>query len=206
MFLLFFFVYSHIALWYDSQIIGILAIAFLESFLGFYINVSKFVYTIGFKDTNVIASCTVSSACLVLFQIVMHLLGLQSSIYVRPFKAGILFIGTFVYLIGMLIISSKIYNYKNMTNYVTLNIFTVLSYLAIIFTGSIFGSLSVLQNMGGTFLVLYLLDKYIELPIWSSNVAGFSLLGYGGIMYGIGLFANMYPQYLLSITNFPLEL
>jgi hypothetical protein len=55
-------------------------------------------------------------------------------------------------------------------------------------------NIPLLRGIGGTFFVLYLLEKYYELP-WDKIDWIWSLLGLAGILYATSLVVRLYPHY-----------
>lgn len=102
--------------------------------------------------------------------------------------------GAFVYYLGLLILSSRYYN-AGKGNYILLQIITVLSGVAAFFVGATFG-VNILLSIGGTFFVLYLLEKYSELP-WNDIGWAWSLLGIACLLYGAAFVVGKYPEYFL---------
>lgn len=115
----------------------------------------------------------------------------------RPFETGIHFVATFVYFLGLLIVSNRYYHREvKIQNYILSNIGALGSGVIALFLGSVFDELGYLQGVGGTFFMLMLLDKYSEIP-WERETAAWGLLGLGGILYGIALFIRTHPQYFI---------
>jgi hypothetical protein len=59
-----------------------------------------------------------------------------------------------------------------------------------------FWNISVIQEIGGTYLLIYVLEKYIESFNWRRGWA-WALLGLGLLLYGMALLINTYPQFFL---------
>src|SRR5690606_30204777 len=79
------------------------------------------------------------------------------------FGSGMLFVGTFVYHCGLLIVSSKYYLREIDGHYWSLQAVTVLSGIAALYIGSVY-ELGMLRGISGTFFCLYVLEKYFEIP------------------------------------------
>ena len=77
--------------------------------LGFVIFVGELVIMIGFHNEKIIPSATFASFILIFIGVILHLRR-QATILTIPFTRPLLFLGTFVYFIGMLILSSRFYN------------------------------------------------------------------------------------------------
>lgn len=109
----------------------------------------------------------------------------------NPFIRPLLIIGTSVYFIGLLILSSKYYHGKkrNKNLLFLLQIIVFLNGIGSILFATIF-DLPFLQSTGPTVLVLWLSIKYFECANWKTTWSTVcSLLGLGALLYG---FAFLY--------------
>lgn len=193
-----FFVWTFVAIYQQHREAGYLAVMALESSLGFVILVGELVIMIGFHDEKVIPSATIASFILVLIGTVLHIQQ-KSNILTIPFTRPSIFVGTFVYFIGMLILSSRLYNgrRRNIIGMCLLQVIMFLSGLGSMFVGPMFG-IPFIQEVGGTMFVIWLLEKYVEIAPWknTTTVAG-SLLGFGLLLYGFAYFLQNNPQYFI---------
>ncbi|CAF2919530.1 unnamed protein product [Rotaria sp. Silwood2] len=193
-----FFVWTIVAIYQQHREAGYLAIMALESSLGFVIFVGELVIMIGFHDEKVIPSGTVASFILILIGSILHIQK-HSNILTIPFTRPLLFLGTFVYFIGLLILSSRLYTkpYNNKLGFCLLQFITFFSGLATMFFGPML-ELPFIQAIGGTMFVIWLLEKYVEIAPWNNTVttAG-SLLGFGLLLYGFAYFLKMNPDYFI---------
>jgi hypothetical protein len=190
-------VYGCVSYYYGSPLIGFLAVMSLFSFLGFSILVMPLCYCIGFKDEDSIPR-TICAAFLFLGVYVTNhiatLRGVTGLTYLNEiYGAGVLFIGTFVYYSGLLIVSSRFYVRTSDTRYWVLQLVTILSGIAALYIGSVY-DLSTLRSIGGTFFFLYVLEKYFEIP-WGNVGWAWSLLGLSGGLYWLAGFASQHPEY-----------
>ncbi|HLO83805.1 MAG TPA: hypothetical protein VK203_02165 [Nostocaceae cyanobacterium] len=192
--LILFIIWSAVAVIYHSAIIGFIAILALEVFLGFSVLVMPLCYFIGFQDREVIPVATAASFFLMAFYLAVKLTKTDIS-YLNVFTTGALFLGTFVYFIGLLILSSKWHGHKSKWHYAGLQLLTIVSGVAAIFIGSVW-QVSQLNGIGGTFFFLYLLEKYWELP-WKKEQWAWATLGLAIILYSGSFVIKIYPQYFL---------
>lgn len=183
------FLWAAIAIYFNTSVIGFMAVMSFLVALGFSAFVTPGLIAIGFEDDASVARGTFG-AFVLLF---IYILGIFSWKAMPPtyqfFSFGFGFLGTFVYFLGLLIISSKYYTSKE--NYVFTQLLVILSGAAALYLGLTFG-ISILASVGGTFFCIYLLEKYCEIPWGRAWAVG--LLGSAGLLYGIAWFMKMYPQ------------
>jgi hypothetical protein len=183
--------WSIAALSYGSSLLGFIAVAALMSAFGFSVLVMPLAYCIGFKDEASVGRGTAAAFAVLTAYVVTRALGADPSI-LRVFESGGLFLGSFVGYLGLLITSSRWYDGKN-RNYVLFQIGTIVAGIAALLVGSVFG-IGELQKIGGTFFVLYLVEKMIEIPARSAR--GYAALGLcaSGAIYGFCMFVKANPD------------
>ncbi|CAF0828209.1 unnamed protein product [Adineta steineri] len=193
-----FFVWTFVALYQQHREAGYLAVMALESALGFVIFVGQLVIVIGFQNEKIIPSATIASFILLLIGCILHIQQ-RSNILTIPFTRPLLFLGTFVYFIGMLILTSRLYDEWREKKYIfwTLQIITFFSGLATMFFGPML-EIPFIQAVGGTMFVIWLLEKYVEFAPWKDTfTVVLSLLGFGILLYGFAYFLQTNPQYFI---------
>lgn len=194
--------FTVVALLYKSSLIGFMSVAALESLLGFSVLVLPLCIGIGFRDEDAMARGTVASFVLLAAGVAIGLVakyspGHEVLPYVMPFQSGLLWLGTFVYFTGMLIISSRWYATKG--NFWPLQILTILSGIGAVYLGQVL-DVGILSGIGGTFFVIYLLEKYVEVT-WKRVHFAWGLVGGALLLGGAAFFANQHPQYFLLGLN-----
>lgn len=184
------------AIYYDTKLIGFICSIALESLLGFSVAVYPFCYVIGFDSEESLVKAGGASLIMICINVILSYFDKELK-YLRPFQSGMLFMGTFVYFLMLLIISNKYFNYSRSFNlYLKTNFIAIVSGVLALFFGSIYPNLGYLQGVGGTFFMLILISKYSEIN-WSGSRAAWGLFGLGGILYAMALFINSYPQYFI---------
>ncbi len=118
------------------------------------------------------------------------------SVYWRPFHPGCLRLGTFVYFLGLLILSSRFYPEKI---YALAQILMLASALSATYIGMVF-SINQLQSIAGTFFMMWLLEKYLEIGWDTSTFMTVGLMGLSGILYGFSVFVHLHPEFVLSFV------
>ena len=187
-------VWGSIAALFNSSMIGFMSVGALLAFFGFSVLVTPLCYCIGFKNDEIMARTTMAAAILVLSYIFCEISSVILPPQVEIFKFGVLFLGTFVYFTGLLIMSSKFYSLVNdKASYSLLQLVTIVSGIGALFIGSVF-DLDSLQKIGGTFFFLYLIEKYTELP-WNSSTWPWLSLIFAGLLWCAARFASVYPTY-----------
>jgi hypothetical protein len=186
-------VWGAAAIYYQSYLLGFLTVLALEVFLGFSVFVIPGVVGTGFVQEDVVPRATVASFLILAVYLVAALAdGLSGPL--AYFQYGALFVGAFGYYLGILILASRYYNARR-GNYLLMQGLTIVSGIAAFYIGATW-DIATLLGIGGTFFVLYLLQKYTELP-WHRIGWAWSLLGIAVILYGAAYFAGKYPEYFL---------
>jgi hypothetical protein len=188
------------ALSYGSSMLGFIAVAALMSAFGFSILVMPLTYCIGFKDETSIGRATAAAFAILTTYVCVRVFGLDASI-LGVFESGALFLGSFVGYIGLLISSSRWYDGRG-RNYVLFQLVTVAAGIAALFVGSVFG-ISELQKIGGTFFVLYLTEKLLEIP--ARNARGYAALGLvvSAAIFGFSMYVKSNPESLRPFLFMP---
>ena len=190
--------YAYEAIRLDSQLMGVFSIAALFVLLGFTVQILPFTYVVGFGNDAVMIRCMNVAFYLMVGYTVAQYKGMD----VMVFNPGVLLLGSFVYFIGCMIIQSKYYSYqsnKHFEKYILCNLIALGSALAALTVGSVMPGMEYLRGMGGTFLMLMVVEKYIEIP-WSKKTWTWGMLGFGMLMYGMVLWVHQHPEWILSLT------
>ena len=117
--------------------------------------------------------------------------------------------GYFVFYLGMLTMSSKYWSYEssspdgsytlNWGKYLAMQFLTFCAGVGALYIGSIY-QIDLLMGIGGTFFVLYLLEKWYDLP-WDGVGWAWSLLGLSGFLYFFVIVAQKHPEYFLFVAT-----
>lgn len=192
--------WSIAALMYGSSMIGFIAVAALMSAFGFSILVSPLCYCIGFEDEAAVGKATAAAFAVLIAYVVVRMLGADPSI-LRVFETGALFLGSFVGYLGLLIASSRWYRSKN-RGYALFQVVTIVLGLAALLVGSMF-QISELQRIGGTFFVLYLVEKLFEIPVESKTGYAFIGLTASGAVFAFCMYVKSHPDALRPFLFMP---
>lgn len=192
--------WSIAALMYGSSMIGFIAVAALMSAFGFSVLVSPLCYCIGFEDDAAVGKGTAAAFAVLIAYVTVRVLGVDPQI-LRVFETGALFLGSFVGYLGLLIASSRWYRSKN-RGYALFQVVTVALGIAALFVGSVF-QIPELQRIGGTFFVLYLVEKLFEIPVESKT--GYALIGLtaSGAVFAFCMYVKSHPDSLRPFLFMP---
>lgn len=196
-------VWSAAAIHFDSQVLGMTAVAALYAALGFFVVTVPLGYIVGFARDSAIPRCIGSSFYLICVYIYAALQGHGSDPYWRVFRPGVLGFGTFVYFLGWLVVSNRHYHSdpfgsdSRVALYCWTNVLALGSGGMAVLLGSVVPELHLLKSVGGTFFGLLLVEKYGEIP-WQSEAWVWTMLGFGIMLWTLSFLANEHPDFVLS--------
>jgi hypothetical protein len=202
------------AIYYRSYLLGFLTVMALQALLGFSAFVIPGCVGLGFRKEDGIPRATLASFVLLVVFVVLQITGQFEPVregsrevsVIDPrsaadpraplvyFRPGAIFMGAFVYFLGLLLLATRFYS-GSRGNYLLMQAVTIVSGVAAFYFGATFG-IDALLGIGGTFFVLYLLEKYTELP-WKDIGWAWGLLGFAALLYAAAYLAGHYPQYFL---------
>lgn len=171
--------WAPIAIYFNSEAVGFLAVASFMGALGFSAAVIPMGYAIGFTDRDAVPRATIAAfivTAIATFNQIMttggaKVLSVTGTTYNNPFQWGALWIGPFVLFLGLLITASKYYSHYDRqyrgASYPVRQILPIVMGLAATMIGSTFG-VPHLAGIGGTFFVLYLIEKAADIPAHSA--------------------------------------
>ena len=193
-------IFGFIAHLYGDSVIGFMAVMSLLSAVGFVVDVTPGIVSVGFEDRDMVFNGTVSG----LFLSILNVYLIQTNSYanLQPFQIGMSICGTFVASIGILILSSRYYYWRiksHFDRYILFNICAILMGAASLFFGNVYHVPS-LAGIGGFFFCLYLLEKYYEIP-WSGIGWVWSTFGLGLLLYSFVIMSKMFPEYFVLMLS-----
>jgi hypothetical protein len=195
--------WSVVTLVFSSSVIGFLSVMALMATFGFVAGMFPGVVFAGFENDDAVYRGTVAAGIVLLLHVLMTITGVA---LLAPFRTGMMWMGSFVFYLGLLILSSKWMCYSNDGSYRGCNwnvywirqILTIVCGVLALFLGTVF-AMPVLLGVGGTFFYIYILEKYYELP-WEGAGWAWSLLGLGLLLYCFSAFARTHPSYFLFMS------
>jgi hypothetical protein len=194
-----FLVWTSAALFFDSSLIGFIAIGALLSALGFSIIITPLCYGFGFRDKATVGRTTLAAFLVLILFIALRLFSAFLPV-LSIFAFGALFLGSFVGYTGLLISSSRWY--KGKKRYWLFQIVTILAGIGALFFGSVL-RIDELLKIGGTFFVLYCLEKLMEVPTKSKPAFALLAATVGIITICFCWFALSHQELLQSFLFIP---
>mmetsp|Transcript_16550 Transcript_16550/g.46710 ORF Transcript_16550/g.46710 Transcript_16550/m.46710 type:complete len:629 (-) Transcript_16550:71-1957(-) len=198
-----FFMLAPMAYYYNSSLLGFLAIYSVYAAIGFSVICLGLCYVIGFRSKEALYRVCAASLLLLLGYISLQFAGFQSR-WLAPFELPIQVLGTLTLCLGLLIQSSVFYKYgdyglRQVPVIILLSIFSLI--------GNLYG-LAAMTNTSYVFAVMYLLEKYLEFHTeWKFN-GWILLLILSVLLYKGSFFLHTHPEYIsdlfqpaLSITS-----
>ena len=179
---------------FDSPLTGFMAVAALFWTLGFAVEVFPLCYAFGFKSDSALGKATSAAFAILAVFVGMRIAGISNDV-LNNFEIGALFMGSFVGYLGLLIASSRWYNHRN-NSYVLFQLITIVAGIAALFVGSVF-AISELQKIGGTFFVIFYVEKLIELL--STKKISYAL--WGLVLCVIAIALSLYSISHLAIVS-----
>ena len=146
--MLLFLVWSAVAIIYQNVLLGFLAIIALEAFSGFSIVVLPLRYFIGFRRGDAIARTMLLSLLLLSAELIVKITEVNIP-YFDIFAPGMRFMGTFVYFLGLLIVSTKWYCRRNSWPYLPMQGLTIISGITAFYIGSLLKPQSIFRRFVG---------------------------------------------------------
>lgn len=177
-----------------------IAVMALQAFLGFSVITMPGCIAMGWDTDRKVPKSVLSSLIILVGYMYMKLTN-QLTDDTALFQTGAMFMGAFVYYLGLLVMSSKYYLWSGRTDgkehgrYIIMQIVTIASGVAALYFGSAY-HMGTLLGVGGTFFAIYLLEKYYDLP-WKGIGFAWSLVGAAGFLYFVVAFANNHPEYFI---------
>ncbi len=183
-----FLVWAPVAYFTCNPFVGFLAVAALMSLLGFSVWLFPLCYCIGFKDEEAVGRGTTAAFFVLAAFVYMKITGVTNP-GIKVFEEGALFLGSFVGYLGLLIASSKWYDRGNHSRYFWMQFVTMVAGVLAIFVGSTFG-IGELTKIGGTFFVLWNLEKIGEIMPTDRKAFAYVGLFVGALIFAFGWFVK----------------
>lgn len=179
------------------------AVVALQAALGFSVLTMPGCIALGWTKDSQVPKSVFSSLIILAAYVVLKLSNMLTG-DLALFETGAVFMGAFVYYLGLLVMSNKWYVHaaskgtksgSSDGRYVLMQVITIASGVAAWYIGSAF-HMGALLGVGGTFFAIYLLEKYYEIP-WKGVGWAWSLLGVAAILYFMVGVASNHPEYFV---------
>lgn len=207
----------------ESSLIAAVSVIFLMNFIGFHMEIGPGFVLLGYDEQDYVASATITSGLvtalgtfLKIKSDVMNQLFTPVTLFTQNceltschlFVPGMLWFGSFVFFLSLLIVSSSLYckgiNRTHKGNsrsdscaspffshpndvYFINNIITIILSLVAILLGNLF-NISQLSGFSGTFFILYIFTKYFEVMPKNREVWAWTTLLIGIVLYIVNVY------------------
>lgn len=173
-------VWGATALFYRLEAIGFITVMAVLVLLGLSIAVGPCCYALGFKDKEAVPRGTLAGAFLAIVYALLTAAKVDMGVF-GVFQSGALWLGSFAWFLGVLIISVARYPGGN---YPTRQLIALVSLVGGLSVGLLSG-IRELSTMASTFLLFYLAGKIIEVPVHGRIGFGLKLIATGGLMSSV---------------------
>lgn len=150
-----------IAMLFNSDAVGFLTVLAVMAAAGFFAGVLPLCYVVGFQEGMVPRG----TAAALLVTVAAALYHVSGATHANPFQAGALWIGPLVLSVGLLIMASRWY-YPSGVPYLMRQLTPIAFGFLATGLGNVWG-IPHLAAIGGTFFVLYAIEKFADIPAQS---------------------------------------
>ncbi len=194
-------IWGGVALLYGSAFIGGLAVAAFLALAGALM--LPMWEEVHFLKDELVPLGMSAAALLLLVFVGLDLAGTESATLAAAtpiFQPGAALLGGAAWFGGCLALASKHYSKRRRRDpgrWLFAQALAVISGVIALYVGAVYGPES-LMEVGGTFLALYLLEKFFELP-WRRHGFAWMCLALAGLLYLGASFAEGHPQYFIGL-------
>ncbi len=188
-------VLAPLAIFYQSTLLGFMAIVSLYTMIGFSVMCLGMCWCIGFKDEEGMNKCVSSSLVLIPIFTLLRLLNI-SNYYLYPFSIGVFVFANIVYFLGLLIMTAMT-DTDNKQNHS--HKLMILSLLVTLIMGSVFNLPSIF-NTALTFGILYVTE---QLCVYIKKISSIAVVGFllSVSMYFTGVYLHSHPEFVISLFD-----
>jgi len=200
-----------IAIHYQSVFLAYVTVFALYSALGFSVACCGLCYFVGFSDKHATVRVAVTSACSLTIYSCMRVLesyhfdlgGIDSegntyhTEWLAPFVSPLTVMGALTLYLALLILSSRWYESHTATLQYR-NMLMIAALVAGLFAGNTFG-MQGLANTATTFLVMFIVEKYVEVHVEKHWNVWVMVLLLSLAMYKAALYLHLHPDFVASI-------
>lgn len=184
-----------LALIHHSTLLGFLAVLAVYGGLGFIFLAFGFGFLIGFNSQDAINNCILASVVLIVTFTCFRVLG-RNPACVQPFVLGGMCLGNIMYFLGLLIASNRWR--RTYPDWWKMQILMALSLFFALLVGFVY-SIPAMANTACTFLVLWLMEKQLEVNwgAYGSVIIFFNCVG----LFMVSLWLNHHPEFIISMFD-----
>jgi len=187
-------VFAPLAVTHDSRLAGFLAVLALYGALGFVLFAFGFGFVIGFDSKNAMLRSACTSLVLVAGFSLARLAGLDPA-YLRPFATAAMILGNVVYFLALLIYSSRFGTCE--ASYAHRQCLMLVSLIIALLAGNVY-SMASMTNTATTFLVLWLMEKELEVS-WGPGPGMIVLFLNFVFLYFLAHYLHTHPEHVVSL-------
>lgn len=172
-------IWGAIAVFYQSDAVGFLAVGALLTALGYSIVVTPLSYGFGFTSDDAMPRATAAGLLVTAAYVGVHIADVHLK-HFAVFETGALWLGCLVLLTGLLIMSSSYYH-SSANHVFFMNVLMIAVMAGGISLGAVYG-IREISTICGAFLLFYGLDKIFEVRTADSFTFGLKLIIMAGVV------------------------
>ena len=184
---------------FNSKLYSFLATMNFYTFLGFYTGCFGLCYVFGFLNKADMIRVVSTSFALITFYIILRIANINNKI-IELYRSPIQIFGALTYFLGLLIVSSELYNYKTELSYSMRQIIYIVSLLLVLLFGNVFNMPS-LTNTTYAFGVMYLMEKNIEIMSRINGGMWLIILVTSLSLWGLSLYLHKHSEIVISLFS-----
>lgn len=174
-----------LTLFYQSNLLGFLSMAFMFGSIGFSILSNGVCTCIGFESKDALERCV--AVAMMLIPVYYYFTSITNRL--KYFHYGAYVFGPIVYLLGLLILAFD-------TRKANANLWMIVSLIAMMYFSTITFNSSMF-NVSVVFTGLFMLEKFATLIRWDNFIVPMFL--FFGLIYYVSMYLSSHPQMITSI-------
>ncbi|MBY3151143.1 hypothetical protein HFO56_01815 [Rhizobium laguerreae] len=185
-------VWGAAAVFYGSEVAGFGAVMAFMGFMGFSVLVTPLAYCIGFDDEKAVNRAG-GAGLFICGVLVLERWFTPGVSQLDVFRSGMQWLGPFVFALSLLITSSRWFMDVKKQSYIGMQVLTAAALFAMMTAGSV-SQIDAMLNVGTAFLILFILEKPMEVRHGSLTHLAFTGLVMS-VLVGTGVYyAQTHPQ------------
>jgi hypothetical protein len=180
------------AVFYGNEAAGFATVIAFMAFMGFSAAVTPFAYIIGFDDEKAVNRAG-GAGLFICGLLIVERWFTPGVVELDVFRTGMKWLGPFVFALSMLITSSRWYLDIKKQSYIGMQVMAAAALFALMTAGSVL-QIDAMLNIGTAFLILFILEKPLEVRHKSLTHLAFTGLALSTVV-GVGVYyAQAHPQ------------
>lgn len=185
-------VWGAAAVFYGNEVAGFGAVIAFMAFMGFSVMVTPLAYAIGFDDEKAVNRAG-GAALFICGILVLERWFTQGVAQLDVFRAGMEWLGPFVFALSILINSSRWFMDIKKQSYIGMQVMAAAALFALMTAGSVF-QIDAMLNVGTAFLILFALEKPMEIKHRSLTSLAFTGLLLSALVGAAVYYAQTHPD------------